>query len=159
MVEQIEAHRPFLQLLSSPKVDRKIRQSLLAYGPDSLLLAICSCAYNTLRGSVPLSKDHTIHLSPYKPFLKRIADRTKGADSKRKLLHRSLRTDSGQVGLTLLLKLCLDGSETGRIFVRNPKSVIETVVFETEEGDQEGENDEQHQQQQQHWQWPNQICE
>jgi len=158
MVEQIEAHRPYLQLLSSRKVDRKIKQSLLAHSPDSLILAICSCAYNTLRGAVPLSKIHTARLSPYKPYLKRIADRAKGGgpESKRKLLQRSLKKDSGQFGLPLLLKLCLDGSETGRIFVTTkPRTVlrqtaIEDFVIEEEEEPNRGElydlvNDEQQQ--------------
>jgi len=151
MVESVEAHRPFLQLLSSRKVDRKIKQSLITYGPDSLILVICSCVYNTLRGGVPLSKGHTVHLSPYKLFLKRIADRSKGLESKRKLLLRSLKKDSGQLGLSLVLKVCLDGSETGRIFTaksRKSHQLIDTIEYSE---DQSFGNDEQP--------WPDQICE
>jgi len=151
MVKSIEAHRPFLQLLSSRKVDRKIKQSLITYGPDSLILVICSCAYNTLRGGVPLSKSHTVHLSPYKLFLKRIADRSKGLESKRKLLLRSLKKDSGQLGLSLVLKLCLDGSETGRIFTPKSRKIQQPVYIIEDSKDQLLENDEQP--------WPDQICE
>jgi len=147
MVEQVEAHRPYLQLLSSIKVNRKIKQSLLFYGPDSLILVICSCAYNTLRGGVPLSKRHTIRLSPFKPFLKKVADRTKGVESKRKLLQNSLKKDSGQFGLPLLLRLCLDGSESGRIFITKPRKrqqfVEELFEEEVNQEDQSAVNNEQ----------------
>ena len=81
---QLKNHLPLLQYMSRGKpgiVKALIRES----GPD-LVKAICECAYNTLKGNVPLTPAQYRKLRRYKKHLRTLADRKKSQKVKKRTL-------------------------------------------------------------------------
>ncbi len=64
----------------------KERKALLKVCDKSRIRSVCECAYNVLRGNVPLSKKSKSQLGKYKATLRRLVKRGEGWGKKRKYL-------------------------------------------------------------------------
>lgn len=64
----------------------KERKALLKVCDTSRIRSVCECAYNVLRGNVPLSDKRKRQLSKHKTTLRKIVKRGEGWSVKRKYL-------------------------------------------------------------------------
>lgn len=64
----------------------KERKALLKVCDKSRIRSVCECAYNVLRGNVPLSKKSKGQLNKHKAALRRLVKRGEGWAKKRKYL-------------------------------------------------------------------------
>ena len=81
-----------------PKVER---QALLRQVDSKLIRCICECAYNVLRGNVPLTKEQTAHLKKHATLLRKITRKGEGVKKKKKII----QTGGGAVLPALLTPL------------------------------------------------------
>lgn len=77
----------------------KERKALLKVCSKSRIHSVCECAYNVLRGNVPLSSKSKAQLSKHKAALRRIVKRGECWEKKRKYLVQK----GGGVFIPLLL--------------------------------------------------------
>ena len=61
MSKRMRDSLPYLQILA--KCKPKVRKVLIEHGPSNLVLSICECCHNVLKGTVPLTKRQKQHLS------------------------------------------------------------------------------------------------
>lgn len=80
----LKKDRPLLEAIihATPKE----RKALLKVCDTSRIRTVCECAYNLLRGNVPISKRRKQQLMKYKSTLRRIVKRGEGWPKKRKFL-------------------------------------------------------------------------
>lgn len=81
----------------------KERKAFLKVCDVSRIHTICECAYNVLRGNVPLSDKRKKSLSNHKKFLRKIVKRNEGWAKKRKYLVQH----GGGIFIPLLLSTVL----------------------------------------------------
>ena len=84
MSKRMRDSLPYLQILA--KCKPKVRKVLIEHGPSDLILCICECCYNVLKGTVPLTKRQKQHLSRYKKHLRGLANKKISRVKKRRLL-------------------------------------------------------------------------
>ncbi|KMQ81718.1 iron-uptake system-binding protein [Lasius niger] len=75
-------HLELLKLLQKSKS----KKDLLKKCPNSVIKAVCECALNVLKGTVPISSHQKRKLSPYKQTLRQLAKKKVPLFKKRKLL-------------------------------------------------------------------------
>lgn len=68
------------------KMNPQQRSNVLKAADSSLVIAICECALNTLKGNVPMSTPLKRKLSRFKKFLRTLAKNTTSWKRKRKFL-------------------------------------------------------------------------
>ena len=77
-------HVEILKALSHlPKKERKI---LLRYADSKLAKCICECAYNVLKGNVPLDQKQKTHLKRHVNLLRKLARTGENIDQKKKII-------------------------------------------------------------------------
>ena len=84
MTQRIKKNISMLNALCHCK-SKKQQHILKVAGPD-LVKAICDCALNVLRGTIPITSDQKKKLRPFKNVLRSLADPKKTVASKKKLL-------------------------------------------------------------------------
>lgn len=84
----------------------KERKLLLKVCDKSRIHSVCECAYNVLRGNVPLSKKSKFQLSKHKTALRRLVKRGEGWAKKRKYLIQK----GGGILIPLLLSTVLQAA-------------------------------------------------
>lgn len=84
MSKRIKKHLELLKILK--KANTKQRQALIQAADNSLILCICECIDNVLRGNVKLTAAKKQELAKYVTILRKIADRKTKVEAKRKLL-------------------------------------------------------------------------
>lgn len=84
----------------------KERKALLKVCGNSRIRTVCECAYNVLRGNVPLAKKSKGQLSKHKAALRRLVKRGEGWAKKRKYLIQK----GGGVIIPLLLSAVLQAA-------------------------------------------------
>ncbi|MCP4345345.1 MAG: hypothetical protein GY795_07445, partial [Desulfobacterales bacterium] len=62
------------------------QKALLKVADDGLILCICECVDNVIRGNIKLTKKKKEDLSKHKNILRKLQDRQIAKDKKRKLL-------------------------------------------------------------------------
>ena len=77
---------PQLKLIS--KARESVRRRMINYARRDLIVVLCDCAHNCLRGSVSLTAPQKRHLARYKHELRTLARKDKPLAKKRKLLQR-----------------------------------------------------------------------
>ena len=53
----------------------KLRKMLIAHAPDHVLLAICECALNVLKGVIPLTPSQKKQMAGYKTHLRSLTNK------------------------------------------------------------------------------------
>lgn len=86
MSRQLKAHRHYLELLRTAQPQQ--RKALLQTITDKQLDAVCACAYNLIRGNVPVSPAQKKKLSPHKVHIRKLADKSLTRQSKKKILNQ-----------------------------------------------------------------------
>lgn len=81
-----------------PKVER---WALLRQIDLKLIRCICECAYNVLRGNVPLTKEQKAHLKKHVTQLRKLVRKGEKIENKRKIIQRG-----GGVLLPAILTPC-----------------------------------------------------
>ena len=84
MSKRMRGSLPYLQILA--KCKPKVRKVLIEHGPSDLVLSICECCHNVLKGTVPLTKRQKQHLSRYKKHLRDLANQKVSRVKKQRLL-------------------------------------------------------------------------
>ena len=84
MSKRVRDSLPYLQILAKCKL--KVQKVLIEHGPSNLVLSICECCHNVLKGTVRLTKRQKQHLSRYKKHLRDLANKKVSRVSKRRLL-------------------------------------------------------------------------
>ena len=67
MSERMKRSLPYLQILAEAKP--KLRKILIKNLPESVIIAICECCLNMLKGVIPLTARQKRRLAPYKTQL------------------------------------------------------------------------------------------
>lgn len=86
MSKRIKDNLSYLQVLA--KCKPKIRNVIIEHGPPGVILSICECSHNVLKGAVPLSPAHKRRLSRYKHHLRALANKNVSRIKKKKLLNQ-----------------------------------------------------------------------
>ena len=76
----------YLQILA--KCKPKIRKVIIDPGPADVLMCVCECCYNLLKGTVPLTPTQKQRLSRYKKHLRALADKKVSRVKKRRILNQ-----------------------------------------------------------------------
>ncbi len=84
MSNRLKKHLELLKILK--KTNPKHRKSILESADNSLILCICECIDNILRGNVKLSPAKKRELAKHVEILRQIADRKTKGQKKRSLL-------------------------------------------------------------------------
>ena len=109
MVPVVKEHCSFLHILCDPDVHSEIKDTIIRFGPDSLIICLCAIALNTVSGAVPLESQELQHLKQHKAWVYQLASTAQHISEKRQHL---------QVApfiLPLLLKPALKGVFGGTI--------------------------------------------
>ena len=96
MSKRMKENLPYLQILA--KCKPKLRKVIIEHGPTDVIISICECAYNLLKGTVPISTNQKRYLSRHKKHLRTLANKKISRTKKKKLL-----TQKGGNVLTALL--------------------------------------------------------
>lgn len=78
--------RNFKLLRFLKKAKRKHRSSFLKTAPTDVILCLCDCAHNVLRGNIHLKKKDRDSLRRYKKALRQLTEKKSGVEKKRKFL-------------------------------------------------------------------------
>ena len=84
VAERLRRNFKYLKYLKKAK--KHHRCSLLKTAPQELILCICDCVTNVLRGNVRLSAKQTKALRRHKAALRALVEKRKGLNKKRELL-------------------------------------------------------------------------
>lgn len=84
VVTRLRRNFKFLKFLKKAK--KAQRCSLLKTAHKDLILCICDCVVNTLRGNVRLTKKDKKSLKRHKSVLRALTERRRGIENKRKIL-------------------------------------------------------------------------
>lgn len=84
MSKRMKDNLSYLQVLS--KCKPKLRKALVEHGPVDLVICICECALNLLKGVIPLTLSQKRTLSRYKKHLRILADKKVSRKKKKHLL-------------------------------------------------------------------------
>ena len=85
MSKRLKKHIELLKLLKKTN-KRCQRQHIFNCADKGLVLCVCECINNVLRGNVKLSPANKRELSQHKDILRKIVDRQTNVDKKRNLL-------------------------------------------------------------------------
>ena len=86
MSKRIRNNLPYLQVLAKSKP--KIRKVIIEHGPSDVILCICECTVNVLKGTVPISVNQKRQLSRYKKHLRALANKKISRAKKKKILNQ-----------------------------------------------------------------------
>ena len=84
MSKRMKGNLPYLQILA--KCKPKLRKVIIEHGPTDIIISICECAYNLLKGTVLISTNQKRHLSRHKEHLRTLANKKISRTKKKKLL-------------------------------------------------------------------------
>ena len=84
MSKRVKDNLYYLQVLAKSKP--KIRKVIIEHGPGDVLLSICECCYNVLKGTIPLTKAQKQRLVRYKKHLRALANKKVSRVNKKRLL-------------------------------------------------------------------------
>ena len=84
MSKRMKENLPYLQILA--KCKPKLRKVIIEHGPTDVIISICECAYNLLKGTVPISTNQKRNLSRHKEHLRTLANKKISRTKKKKLL-------------------------------------------------------------------------
>lgn len=84
MSRRLKKHLELLKLVQKAKPEH--RKILIKTAEKSLILCLCECIDNILRGNVKLGPKKTKELASYAKVLRKIVDRKTNNNTKRKLL-------------------------------------------------------------------------
>jgi hypothetical protein len=84
MSKRMKRSLPYLQVMAMCKP--KLRKMLVAHAPSDVVMAICECALNLLKGVIPLTLRQKRVLSRYKTHLRALANKKVSQKRKRKYL-------------------------------------------------------------------------
>ena len=79
---------PYLQVLVKSKP--KLRKLLIEHGPVSLIISICECALNLLKGVIPLTPCQKHRLARYKTHLRGLANKKVSQKKRNSFLTRKV---------------------------------------------------------------------
>ena len=86
MSKRMKDNLAYLQILA--KCKPKIRKVIIDHGPADVLMCVCECCYNLLKGTVPLTPTQKRRLSRYKEHLRALADKKVSRVKKRRILNQ-----------------------------------------------------------------------
>ena len=75
---------PYLQVMTTCKP--KLRKMIVGHAPNHVLLAICKCALNVLKGVIPLTQRQKRQLTRYKTHLRGLANNKLSEKQKKRYL-------------------------------------------------------------------------
>ena len=67
-------------------LNAKERSALLSQANSDLIRCICECAFNVLRGNVPLDKKYKTRLRKHAPILRKLVDKRDNFKKKKKII-------------------------------------------------------------------------
>lgn len=70
------------------KAKPQYRKAILKAADKELVHCICECAYNTIKGKVPISKSQKKRLTAHKKILRRIVKRGEPISAKKKIINQ-----------------------------------------------------------------------
>ena len=105
-MEDVRKHSHFLSVLSDLSVQKTVKQAIYHSGPKSLILVLCTCAHNVLRGACELSEEEVNELRPHREFLYKLANLSQTLSQKRKLVVSESKKSKS--GLEVLLPIVLN---------------------------------------------------
>ena len=70
---------PYLQVMTT--CGPKLRKMIVGHAPDHVLMAICECALNVLKGVIPLTQREKRQLTRYKTHLRGLVNKKDCLDS------------------------------------------------------------------------------
>ena len=86
MSKRMKDNLAYLQVLA--KCKPKLRKAIIDHGPADVVMSICECTYNLLKGTIPLSSRQKQRLSRYKEHLRTLADKKVSRIKKKRLLNQ-----------------------------------------------------------------------
>ena len=86
MSKRMKDNLAYVQILA--KCKPKIRKAIIDHGPADVLMCVCECCYNLLKGTVPLTPSQKRRLSRYKEHLRALADKKVSRVKKRRILNQ-----------------------------------------------------------------------
>ena len=86
MSKRVKDNLAYLQVLA--KCKPKIRKIIVEHGPADVLMSICECSYNLLKGTIPPTQSQKRSLSRYKNHLRTSADNKVSRIMKKRLLNQ-----------------------------------------------------------------------
>ena len=75
-----------LCVLANPNVHTQVKTALMKYSVSDLIYSICEIVLNLCSGTVPLSYHDKCKLKKIKPILRKLLNRKRSVETKRKLL-------------------------------------------------------------------------
>ena len=87
MSKRMRRSLPYLQILAVCKP--KLRQAVIVHAPAEVILAICECSLNMLKGVIPLTPRQKRALSRYKKHLRALADKKVSRKQKKRYLSQN----------------------------------------------------------------------
>ena len=84
MSKRMRRSLPYLQIMAECKP--KLRKAILEHAPSDVLLAICECSLNLLKGVIPLTPRQKRMLSRYKKHLRGLANKKVSRTQKKRYL-------------------------------------------------------------------------
>ena len=82
--KQMRDNLAYLHVIA--KCKPKVRKALFEHGPADLVICICECSLNLLKGVIPLTRTQKRTLSRYKKHLRILADKKLSRKKKKDLL-------------------------------------------------------------------------
>ncbi len=108
MSTSVNNHRGLLEILANKDINKALKKAVVQHGPDSLIVCLCSCCHNILRGAVPMKKSHLLKLKKHRKFIHKVADVSTSAGRKRKYLKGAGVRQALNEALPLILNLVLE---------------------------------------------------
>ena len=84
MSKRMKRSLPYLQVMMA--CGPKLRKMLVGHAPEHVLMAICECALNVLKGVIPLTQRQKRQLTRYKTHLRGLANKKVSKKQKKRYL-------------------------------------------------------------------------
>ena len=84
MSKRMKRSLPYLQVMMA--CGPKLLKMIVGHAPDHVLLAICECALNVLKGVIPLTQHQKRQLTRYKTHLRGLASKKVSKKQKKRYL-------------------------------------------------------------------------
>ncbi len=86
MSERLKKQALLLKLLATAKP--KMSKAIIGAADGNLIMCLCECAHNVLKGNVPLSKAHLKRLKRYRTHVRALVQKRTAQSKKKKILQK-----------------------------------------------------------------------
>ena len=105
-MERLKRQLHLLKVLADPEVHSSVKKKLCLKGPTDLILVLCACGLNVLKGNCPVTKHQLETLKKSRKFVYKLADKNQNLDQKRKLVAKDIQKNKNSI-LSILIPVVL----------------------------------------------------